>query len=741
MRNLAHIEEVVRVFPIPGADAIEGVQVLGWECVIKKGELKAGDKCVYIEIDSIVPAIPMFEFLKDRKYRIKTIKLRGQLSQGLALPITDEVRNLIGHGDQPVGKDVTDMMKIEKYLRPSEREEDEDDTPLPKSGMGRVAKFLYRWAWFRWLYGKVYPKPSKGFPGWVGKTDEERIQANPNRYLSAQGPLYVSEKVDGCLGSDMRIKTNLGVFRIGSIVNKKMDVLVQSYNQELKIVEMKPIVEYHKIKANRDTYKIGCGHRGKGNRKKFVECTDNHKFFTDSGWVEAKDLRVGDTIYHFAETVPYETKQVILGCLLGDSSVTSKKRNNSAYRSVFFSHSIEQSDYFEYKKKMLGPFFIEQEGKKGGYPGSKPNRRGILSASLWMHNLIYDFCLVADKKHVTKEWANEIGPIALAFWYMDDGSISNRNVENFNCRAMFNTQGFSYEENEILQKMLHDKFGITATIGDKKTYKGYVLRLDVDDTEKLASIILPYVPKSMKYKLPKKYEEIPCIYENASFDFVGGVLPTKVLSVEKGEPDQFGKYVYDLEIADNHNYFAHGILVHNCSHTSVIERRRGLLKKHEFVVCSRNNRMGVGSKGSWRWVAEHENHESKMLDMLEDYPEVQRIAIQGENIGPGIQKNRYKREEYECYVFNIKFYKDGKTYPVGLEEMVGICNKYGFKHVPILDKNFEMRESLPLMLEYADGKSVLADTIREGVVIRSHDQTLSFKVVSNRFLLKGGEDE
>lgn len=73
--------------------------------------------------------------------------------------------------------------------------------------------------------------------------------------------------------------------------------------------------------------------------------------------------------------------------------------------------------------------------------------------------------------------------------------------------------------------------------------------------------------------------------------------------------------------------------------------------------------------------------------------------------------------------------------------MIRICNKYGFKHVPILDENFEMKDSLPLMLEYADGKSVLADTIREGVVIRSHDQTLSFKVVSNKFLLQGGEDK
>lgn len=369
-RMLAHVEEVVRVFPIEGADRIEGIQVLGWECVAKKDEFKVGDRCVYIEIDSIVPETPMFEFLRDRKFRVKTIKLKKQISQGLAIPLTEDLK------DKPIGYDVTELLQIEKYLRPEEREEEEDTTPLPKSGMGTIAKFLYRWAWFRWLYSVVFPKPSKGFPKWLPKTDEERIQNRPDYFIALEGPKYATEKIDGQ------------------------------------------------------------------------------------------------------------------------------------------------------------------------------------------------------------------------------------------------------------------------------------------------------------------------------------------------------------------------------SHTSVIERRRGLLRKHEFVVCSRNNRMGIGSKGSWRWVAEHEHHESKMLDMLEDMPEsVRGIAIQGENIGPGIQKNRYKREEYEFYVFNIKFKIGDQAVPVGFDEMIRLCNKYGFKHVPILEKNFEMKPTLADMLKYADGDSVLYKTPREGVVIRTHDQVHSFKVVSNKFLLKGGEDE
>ena len=98
MRKLASIRRVVEIKPIEGADAIEAIRVDGWWCVTKKGEFKVNDLCTYFEVDSFLPVRPEFEFLrkacfKSTKhlgdgFRLKTIKLRGQVSQGLALPIT-----------------------------------------------------------------------------------------------------------------------------------------------------------------------------------------------------------------------------------------------------------------------------------------------------------------------------------------------------------------------------------------------------------------------------------------------------------------------------------------------------------------------------------------------------------------------------------------------------------------------------------------------------------------------------
>ena len=86
-RKLAHIELIESLKPIIGADKIEVATVLGWECVVKKDEFKVGDKIIYIEVDSVLPEKPEFEFLRDRKFKIKTIKLKGQISMGLILPL------------------------------------------------------------------------------------------------------------------------------------------------------------------------------------------------------------------------------------------------------------------------------------------------------------------------------------------------------------------------------------------------------------------------------------------------------------------------------------------------------------------------------------------------------------------------------------------------------------------------------------------------------------------------------
>mmetsp|Transcript_37998 Transcript_37998/g.44289 ORF Transcript_37998/g.44289 Transcript_37998/m.44289 type:complete len:362 (-) Transcript_37998:95-1180(-) len=177
-RKLAHIEKVSKIDPIvfinkegkeETAESIVLVHILGWKVVAKKSEFKEGDFCIYFEIDSILPEHPEFAFLASVHYRIKTIKLKGQISQGLLSPVTI----LKSFTDKPIelteGLDVTDIIGVKKY-----DPENEAEVAMTKSAK------------------------ASSFPTFFKKTDEERIQ-NLKWLLEEfrDETFYIAEKLDG----------------------------------------------------------------------------------------------------------------------------------------------------------------------------------------------------------------------------------------------------------------------------------------------------------------------------------------------------------------------------------------------------------------------------------------------------------------------------------------------------------------------------------------------------------------
>lgn len=182
MRQLATIQTIAEVQPIDGADSIEKVRVNDWWCVAKKGEFKEGDLCVYFEIDSLLPKDnPAFAFLEKgtktkrmtvdgveyEGYRLKTVRLRGQISQGLALPVeTFRDVGFFKATTRMVGEDVTPSLGVVKY-----------EPPIPAQLVGKM----------------------KGnFPAFIPKTDEERVQNLGDLLAEHEGTLmYLTEKIDG----------------------------------------------------------------------------------------------------------------------------------------------------------------------------------------------------------------------------------------------------------------------------------------------------------------------------------------------------------------------------------------------------------------------------------------------------------------------------------------------------------------------------------------------------------------
>ena len=183
-RKLASIQKIVNIEPIEGADKIEKLTVLGWHIVASKSENhKIGDLICYIEPDSKLPEIPMFEFLKDRKYIVKTIKLRKQVSQGLVIPLRELQKNFnIDIATLKEGQDVTDLLGITKYDPEGEKEQKLAEQEMKKA-KNPIHKFLMRYKWYRKIYTQLFVPKKGGFPQWIKKTDERKTADNARRIL------------------------------------------------------------------------------------------------------------------------------------------------------------------------------------------------------------------------------------------------------------------------------------------------------------------------------------------------------------------------------------------------------------------------------------------------------------------------------------------------------------------------------------------------------------------------------
>ena len=225
-RKLASIRKVSSIQPIEGADSIEIAVVDGWKVVTKKGEYVPGSLCIYCEIDSFLPIKEEFEFLRKSSYkkmgdqegfRLKTIRLRGQLSQGLILPISvvPIAQFATGH-DLPEGLDVTEMLGIVKY-----------EPPIPAE-----------------LSGKV----KGGFPSFLRKTDEERIQNLVKEYeeykLTSEHQFYMTEKLDG---SSATFYMNEGEF---GVCSRNLELLETEGNTFWKVARELDLENKFKIKGN-----------------------------------------------------------------------------------------------------------------------------------------------------------------------------------------------------------------------------------------------------------------------------------------------------------------------------------------------------------------------------------------------------------------------------------------------------------------------------------------------------------
>lgn len=294
-----------------------------------------------------------------------------------------------------------------------------------------------------------------------------------------------------------------------------------------------------------------------GKNKGGLWITEDHPVLTNTGWVNAGDVKVGMAVASGHPRVNKKQEELLAGMLLGDASISIPGRNAQ----IKISHSIAQEKYMNLK---MGAF--------GGMVWTPVNGNRIKQANSQVSftlNKWREIWYPNGKKIVPREMIEQLfSPLLLATWYMDDGSIAKNKTKNgtpTNPGVFLSTQGFTKEDNEWLVELL-GKNGIGASVHEVKlrgkTY--YRIYIGTEGAHVLFLMISQYVPNYLRYKLPAGYKDFD---ENCwelgnvetAFDLVVAA-EKKPLKTGRGGVVQT---TYHIGVEETRNFIANNVVVHN----------------------------------------------------------------------------------------------------------------------------------------------------------------------------------
>lgn len=371
--------------------------------------------------------------------------------------------------------------------------------------------------------------------------------------------------VDECLDYNTQVITKeKGKVRIGSLVNNRMPVHVLSLNPETGVSSFKKVLNYYKH-PHTDCLQIH--HSGGGNFK----CTANHGVFVyvdgtitkvPAEYLEPGDLLLQTTSTHKATSILNpEWKSIALGLILGDGTLGYPHKASDSVR-IKVTHGQAQFDYLNWKADTL----MGDCTKTIGASGYKPENSimGVSTKSFYdLDNWYSQLYVDGSKKLITKEIAELMDARSWALLFQDDGNASKTSDS-----IVFSV----CELDEVSSDNLCYSLSKLFNIHDAKTYvcpKGFrYIRLNQESTLKFLRAINGLVHPQMQYKLQIIASEIK------EFNFPIPSVPLlnehycvrKVTSINKSTLT--GNNRFNIEVADNHTYFAAGILVANCHHVT-----------------------------------------------------------------------------------------------------------------------------------------------------------------------------
>jgi hypothetical protein len=372
--------------------------------------------------------------------------------------------------------------------------------------------------------------------------------------------------VDECFVGSQMIFTENGWMKIGKIVNAKMPIRVWSRNSATGDLELKPIVRWLKRPAPSEMLQINVGRTNSKRDGRLIRCTKEHKIMTPSGYVRASDLRVGDELVVRGKALTKEQRSVLIGSLLGDGSTTREGHVRTSAQAKFI-QGEDQLDYLKFKKGVFGELASELKSYPSGFENGKPvwnfsiavTDEGTAIAA----ETIYNGKVYKSGRYQwspTDRFLSMLDEQALAVWFLDNGSLAERRNG-----SSIHSERFNLADHKRFVVLLHERFGIEAQIQEARGDMVH-LRFRKEATERLLAIVQKYTPDCMSWKVGAA-----CDYSYSAPPHQTQTTVARVREISMFNPATKRRpnpSVYDIEVADFHNYVAGNVVVSNCSMTS-----------------------------------------------------------------------------------------------------------------------------------------------------------------------------
>ena len=353
--------------------------------------------------------------------------------------------------------------------------------------------------------------------------------------------------------------------KIGKIVNQRLEVEVLSYNPETDRIEPRRIVNWFNNGPAEQFLQFTVAKSGGNGRAQFA-ATANHLIRTPGGWQPAGELIAGDRVMLAeASRLSEQQWQVVLGSLMGDGSLSPNRHDRSGVR-FRLGHGAQQVEYLDWKVDLFSNIGCSR----------RVDARGAAFADFTplpeLDELRQAVYLGDGKKHLSWDYLKALTPLALAVWYMDDGSFTLRS-KGLQERTIGGTgrievcvEAMSEGSRQRLVEHLRDAYGLGVKLALRGARQMAVLQFTTSATSKFQEIVAPYIPPAMEYKLLPGFRG-RCAVQPQFVEAELRPVPARIIDI-RVKPQGRSMNRFDIEVEGNHTYFVDGVMVHNSPETT-----------------------------------------------------------------------------------------------------------------------------------------------------------------------------